>query len=70
MSVSAVSEQKSVTKRFVSFVFYNNKAEYVKNVELKVDSGSEGNLMPLKLFREAIQTVCRDRKMFKRRMQS
>ena len=52
VSVSAVSEQKSVTKRFVSFAFYNNKAEYVKNAELKVDSGSEGNLMPLKLFRD------------------
>ena len=52
MSVSSVNTTKTVTKRFVSFEFYNNQAEYVKQLELKVDSGSEGNLMPNKTYSE------------------
>ena len=52
VSISLVKEEKTVTKRFVSFEFYNERAEYVKNADLKVDSGSEGNLMPNIVYAE------------------
>ena len=52
VSIDSESENKTVTKRFVSFEFYNKQAEYVNNADLKVDSGSEGNLMPNQIFGE------------------
>ena len=54
VSVNWVSEtnSKTVTKRYVSFDFFNNKAEYISNVDLKVDSGSEDNLMPNSIYSE------------------
>ena len=48
--VDSVNNQATVTKRFVSFDFYDEKADYVDSVDLKADSGSEGNLMPLHTY--------------------
>ena len=50
VSVSSVNATKTVTKRYVPFEFYNNRAKFVDKADLKVDSGSEGNLMPIKTY--------------------
>ena len=50
ISVDSVNKEKTTTKRYVSFKFYDDKAKYVNDADLKVDSGSEGNVMPLQVY--------------------
>ena len=52
VSVNTVNKKKTATKRYVSFQFYDKQARFVKNADLKVDSGSEGNLMPTTTYGE------------------
>ena len=50
VSINSINKKTTVTKRFAPFEFYNEKAKLVDKKELKVDSGSEGNLMPLQTY--------------------
>ena len=53
-SVSVSSLQTSITKRYVQFKFHNSgpTRDTVSVADLKVDSGAELNVMPLKKFQE------------------
>jgi hypothetical protein len=46
------ASQKQVRKRFVKFRFHKPESQRVKEAKLKVDTGAEANLMPLKMYRE------------------
>ena len=46
------SSQKQVRKRFVKFRFHKPVSKCVKEAKLKVDTGAEANLMPLKAYCE------------------